>query len=64
TYNGVKRDFECWLPHLTSDARIAFDDSNNPDLGPRQLINELVEKKNCEEILQVGKVTVIRRKDV
>jgi len=60
TYNGVKRDFECWFPHLAADALIAFDDSNDPDLGPRQLINELVKKKQCEEIRQVGKVTVIR----
>lgn len=44
TYRGVKRDFECWLPHLAANATIAFDDSTNPGLGPRQLIDDLLKK--------------------
>jgi hypothetical protein len=63
TYEGVKRDFECWLPHLAVDAVIAIDDSIKPDLGPRQLINELVGGGQFKEIQRVGKVTVIARKE-
>lgn len=62
TYEGVKRDFQCWSPHLTSSALIAFDDSTNPDLGPRQLINELLKKNQFEEIQGIGEMSVIRRK--
>jgi predicted O-methyltransferase YrrM len=64
TYSGVKRDFECWLPHLTPEAIIAFDDSTDPDLGPRQLINELLNTNKFQELQQVGKVTVIRSKKI
>jgi predicted O-methyltransferase YrrM len=64
TYKGVKRDFECWLPHLTPDAIIVFDDSTNPNLGPKQLVNELTGSNQFEKIQQIGKVTMIRRKQV
>jgi len=60
-YDGVKRDFECWLPHLTPNPVIAFDDSKDPDLGPRKLIDELLADGRFEQIRQVGKVTVLRR---
>ena len=63
SYQGVKRDFECWEPHLTPGARVAFDDSTDPAVGPRQLINELVEKGEWQEQQLVGKVTVISRTD-
>ncbi len=62
TYQGVKRDFRCWFPHLTSDALVAFDDSTNPELGPRKLIEELTAGDHFEKAQQVGKVTVIRGK--
>jgi hypothetical protein len=60
----VKRDFECWLPHLTPEAIIAFDDSTDLDLGPRQLINELLTTNKFQELQQIGKVTVIRSKKI
>jgi hypothetical protein len=64
TYSGVKKDFECWLPHLTPEAIIAFDDSTDPDLGPRQFINELLNGNKFQELQQIGKVTVIRSKKI
>ena len=64
TYEAVKADFECWAPHLTADALIAFDDTKNPRLGPKQLIKELVEEKGFEEKRKVGKVTVLGRKGI
>jgi len=59
-YEGVKRDFYCWSPHLTSDAIIAFHDSINPQLGPRRLIAELFETGNFRQIHQVDQTTVIK----
>ena len=52
SYQGVKRDFECLLPHLADDALIAFDDAT--DLGPRKLIDELMLSGNFEKVLSVG----------
>jgi MMP 1-O-methyltransferase len=61
SYEGVKRDFECWLPHLQTDATIAFDDATDPALGPRKLIDELTAATSFDEVLNVGKVAVLRR---
>lgn len=61
SYQGVKHDFECWLPHLENEAIIAFDDSTDCNLGPRKLIDELILSEKFEEVLLVGKITVIRK---
>lgn len=63
SYIGVKRDFDCWSPHLTPGALIAFDDSTNPAIGPGQLIDELVKSNQFEQVKQVRNVTVITRKN-
>lgn len=62
SYQGVKRDFESWLPHLTNDALIAFDDATDRNLGPRMLIDELKLSGVFEEALSVGKIVVIRKR--
>jgi len=61
SYEGVKRDFRCWLPHLQANATIAFDDAADPKLGPRRLIDELTESKQFEEVVKIGKIVVIRQ---
>jgi predicted O-methyltransferase YrrM len=61
SYEGVKRDFRCWLPHLQTNTMIAFDDATDPKLGPRKLIDELAVSKRFEEVVNVGKVIVIRQ---
>lgn len=58
-YEGVKRDFECWRPHLTPDALIAFDDSTNPEIGPARLIAELLESGQFVKKQVVRNVTVL-----
>lgn len=63
TYEGVKTDFECWLPHLAPGALIVFDDAKNHSLGPSQLIEELIARGGFEEKQRVGKVAVIGRKN-
>lgn len=61
SYRGVKRDFECWLPHLEINAVIAFDDATDPKLGPRKLIDELTASGRFEQVADVGKVVVIQQ---
>lgn len=61
SYSGVKRDFGCWLPHLETNAVIAFDDATDPKLGPFQLIDELTASGRFEEVANVGKVVVMRQ---
>jgi predicted O-methyltransferase YrrM len=61
SYAGVKRDLECWLPHLEINAMIAFDDATDSKLGPCKLIDELIYSKRFEIVENVGKVVVIRQ---
>jgi hypothetical protein len=61
TYTAVKRDVQCWLPHLTSDAKVVFDDSTNPELGPKQVVEELLASRHFTEIQRVGKVRALQR---
>ena len=62
TYRGVRRDFDCWDSHLAPGAAVAFDDATDEKLGPWQLTRELVDSGRFEPMSQVGKVTVLRRK--
>lgn len=39
-YEAVRRDFECWAPHLRG--KVALHDAIQPTLGPTQLIEELL----------------------
>ena len=59
TYNGVKRDFNCWKPFLSQDAVIAFDDSTDSQLGPAKLLQELLDSNEFCFLKKVGKVTAI-----
>ena len=61
SYQGVKRDFGCWSPHLSKDAFIAFDDATDTNLGPRKLIGELISSGKFEEVFAIGKIAVIRK---
>ncbi len=59
SYEGVKRDFDCWRPHLTSNATVAFDDSINPEIGPKRLIDELIDQGILKQNRIVGKITIL-----
>ena len=58
-YAGVKRDFECWSPFLSRNAKIGFGDSLDPDDGPSQLISELVQSQHFRKVQQVDDLTVL-----
>lgn len=40
SYEGVRRDFECWLPHLVPGAPVILDDTDRG--GPKQFVEELL----------------------
>ena len=61
SYEGVRKDFECWLPHLQPDAVIAFDDATDSKLGPAKLIQELPVSRQFEKVANVGKVVAVRQ---
>ena len=63
SYNGVKRDFTCWEPHLDPEAVVAFHDSIDPQLGPRLIINELLRSGTWEQVSMIDSITVIRRRE-
>ena len=60
SYQGVKRDFEYWEKHLVNSGSVVFDDSLNPNIGPYQLIEELISQGKLEKVNLVGKVTHLR----
>jgi predicted O-methyltransferase YrrM len=60
SYEGVRRDYECWKGHLAPGALVAFDDSVRPELGPARLIGELSAAGEAERLERVGKITVMR----
>jgi MMP 1-O-methyltransferase len=59
-YEGVRRDFESWRPHLSADARIVFDDTDNPAIGPHRLIAELLASGGYEKVQELDKMTVLK----
>jgi hypothetical protein len=58
-YEGVRRDFDAWAPHLTADCDLVLDDAADPALGPFRLAEEL-ESDGWERIRQVGRVLHLR----
>jgi predicted O-methyltransferase YrrM len=61
-YEGVRRDFESWRPHLAAGAKIVFDDAADPAIGPYRLIAELLSTGGYEKVKEFGKMTVLRRR--
>ena len=61
TEAGVRRDWNCWSPHLLPTARIAWDDATDPAIGPYQLIAELLASGEYRELRQVGKARLLER---
>lgn len=60
SYEGVRRDFECWSPHLLPGAPIAFDDTKDKSLGPHKFITELLATGEYKKVNVTGKVTVVQ----
>jgi hypothetical protein len=61
TYEGVRSDYEAWMPHLSSSPVLALDDSTNPELGPSQLIAGLLLASGWVHEARVGKITFLKK---
>ena len=61
TYEGVRRDFDCWRDHLALSAYVAFDDAIDPRLGPHKLVGEITQSGEFNPFVTIGKVVVVVR---
>lgn len=60
SYEGVKRDFEAWEPHLLADCGVVLDDADDVTLGPHRLAEEL-KGAGWTEAGRAGRVLHLRR---
>jgi hypothetical protein len=59
-YEGVRRDFDAWEPHLLPDCDVVLDDADDPGVGPYRLAQEL-RATGWAKVGQVGRVVHLRR---
>lgn len=59
SYEGVRRDFECWVPHLLPGGTIALDDTEAGG-GPAQLVEELL-AEGWTVTKHIGKLKAVAR---
>jgi len=62
SYEGVRRDFDAWAPHLLLGCDLVLDDVDDPKLGPQRLIDELT-RAGWVEITRIGQVAHLRRRE-
>lgn len=60
-YEGVRRDFEAWEPHVVTGGFMAFDDATDEQCGPHRLIREILASGRYVPIATVGKVVVLQK---
>ncbi len=60
SYEGVRRDFDAWAPHLLPGCDLVLDDTDDPRLGPQQLVEELA-AEGWVEVERVDRVAHLRR---
>lgn len=61
SYDGVKRDLDCWLPKLHDDASIVFDDALDPAIGPYRVIEQLIADPLWKQGPTIGKTVTVSR---
>ncbi len=60
-YASVRRDFECWDPHVVLGGLIAFDDAIDDACGPSRLIAEIVATRRYRVVESAGKIVVLQK---
>lgn len=58
SYEGTKRDVDCWLKFVVPSGIIAFHDSLDENLGPFKIIKEVLSPDEYQKISQVGRTAV------
>ena len=62
SYDGVRRDFAAWAPHVAAGGILAFHDSISPRLGVARFLDELLGASDEYERLRVvDRTTVVQR---
>lgn len=61
SYDGVKRDYDCWLPHVVPGGTLIFHDSTDATIGPYRVINEALAEGALEKITVVSRATVLKK---
>ena len=61
-YEAVRQDVHGWEPFLVIGGMVAFDDSIKPELGPFQVIGELLRSGRFVRVRQVGPATVLQKR--
>ena len=59
SYHAVRRDFDAWRPHLLPDCDVVLDDTDDPELGPFRLVEELT-REGWDDLGRVGRVAHLR----
>ena len=60
TYQGVRRDWVAWAPHLRDGALVVFHGVHDPELGPSVLTDELRKAGVLDPRQSVGTLAVFR----
>lgn len=60
-YEAVRRDFDCWDPHVLLDGIVAFDDASDPACGPYKVIDEVIRSGCYQRLETVGKIVALRK---
>jgi hypothetical protein len=62
SYEGVRRDFDAWEPHLLPTCDVVLDDADDPKLGPHRLVQELTDE-GWVKAGEVDRVVHLRRRE-
>jgi len=61
SYEGTRRDFDCWAKFVIPTGFIAFHDSLDEKLGPKKLIDEVLSSGQYQKLSQVDLITVLQK---
>lgn len=58
---AVRQDVDAWSPHLRHDALLAFDDVDDPELGPHRVVEGLLAGGEWKVVERTRKIAVLAR---
>lgn len=67
TYEGVRRDWDMWTPHLAPEGRVALHDAHSdadwvhPGTGPHRLLEEIRSDPSWVDVAAVDSLAVLER---
>lgn len=61
SYEGTRRDYRCWVPHVVPGGLMVFHDSLDERAGPHRVIQEAIDAGVLEKVEVVSRATVLRK---